>query len=168
MHANALRAHVKSDTFAPVGDYGGEPPGRGRSMSAEENKALIRRLVDEVYNDNDLDVLDKLVAQDIINHSAVPEHQHGIEGFRHVNEWVRAAFSDVHYEIEDMIAEGDMVACRITVSGTQDGEFRSNPPTGKRFSVDHVHWHRLADGKLVERWAVRDDLGAAQQLGLLS
>ena len=137
-------------------------------MSAEENKALIRRLVDEVYNDNDLDVLDKLVAQDIINHSAVPEHQHGIEGFRHVNEWVRAAFSDVHYEIEDMIAEGDMVACRITVSGTQDGEFRSNPPTGKRFSVDHVHWHRLADGKLVERWAVRDDLGAAQQLGLLS
>ena len=128
MHANALRAHVKSDTFAPVGDYGGEPPGRGRSMSAEENKALIRRLVDEVYNDNDLDVLDKLVAQDIINHSAVPEHQHGIEGFRHVNEWVRAAFSDVHYEIEDMIAEGDMVACRITVSGTQDGEFRGNPP----------------------------------------
>jgi predicted ester cyclase len=96
-------------------------------MSAEENKALIRRLVDEVYNDNDLDVLDKLVAQDIINHSAVPEHQHGIEGFRHVNEWVRAAFSDVHYEIEDMIAEGDMVACRITVSGTQDGEFRGNP-----------------------------------------
>ena len=137
-------------------------------MSAEENKALIRRLVDEVYNDNDLDVLDKLVAQDIINHSAVPEHQHGIEGFRHVNEWVRAAFSDVHYEIEDMIAEGDMVACRITVSGTQDGEFQGNPPTGKRFSVDHVHWHRLADGKLVERWAVRDDLGAAQQLGLLS
>ena len=137
-------------------------------MSAEENKALIRRLVDEVYNDNDLDVLDELVAQDIINHSAVPEHQHGIEGFRHVNEWVRAAFSDVHYEIEDMIAEGDMVACRITVSGTQDGEFQGNPPTGKRFSVDHVHWHCLADGKLVERWAVRDDLGAAQQLGLLS
>ncbi len=137
-------------------------------MSAEENKTVIRRLVEEVYNDNNLDVLYELVAQDMANHSAVPEHQHGIEGFKHVNRWVRAGFSDAHYEIEDMIAEGDMVACRITVSGTHDGDFQGTPPTGKRFSVDHVHWHRLADGKLVERWAVRDDLGAAQQLGMLS
>ena len=137
-------------------------------MSAEENKTVIRRLVKEVYNDNNLDVLYELVAQDMANHSAVPEHQHGIEGFKHVNRWVRAGFSDAHYEIEDMIAEGDMVACRITVSGTHDGDFQGTPPTGKRFSVDHVHWHRLADGKLVERWAVRDDLGAAQQLGMLS
>ena len=137
-------------------------------MSAEENKTVIRRLIEEVYNDNNLDVLYELVAQDMANHSAVPEHQHGIEGFKHVNRWVRAGFSDAHYEIEDMIAEGDMVACRITVSGTHDGDFQGTPPTGKRFSVDHVHWHRLADGKLVERWAVRDDLGAAQQLGMLS
>ncbi len=137
-------------------------------MSAEENKTVIRRLVEEVYNDNNLDVLYELVAQDMANHSAIPEHQHGIEGFKHVNRWVRAGFSDAHYEIEDMIAEGDMVACRITVSGTHDGDFQGTPPTGKRFSVDHVHWHRLADGKLVERWAVRDDLGAAQQLGMLS
>ncbi len=137
-------------------------------MSSEENKALIRRLVEEVYNGNNLDLLDELVAQDFVNHSALPEHQHGIEGFRHVNRWVRAAFSDAHYAIDDMIAEGEMVACRLTLSGTHDGEFRGFPPTGRRFSVDHVHWHRLADGKLVERWAVRDDLGAAQQLGLLS
>lgn len=137
-------------------------------MSAEENKAVIRRLVEEVYNGNNLDVLDELAAQDVVNHSAVPEHKHGIEGFRHVNRWVRAAFSDAHYAIDDMIAEGDMVAVRITASGTHDGEFRGSPPTGGRFSVEHVHWHRLADGKLVERWAVRDDLGSAQQLGLLS
>ena len=136
-------------------------------MSAEENKAVIRRLVEEVYNDNNLDVLDELVAQDVVNHSAVPEHKHGIEGFRHVNRWVRAAFSDAHYAIDDMIAEGDMVAVRITASGTHDGEFMGSPPSGKRFSTDHVHWHRLADGKLVERWAVRDDLGTARQLDLL-
>ena len=66
-----------------------------------------------------------------------------------------------------MIAEGDMVACRITVSGTHDGDFQGTPPTGKRFAVDHVHWHRLADGKLVERWAVRDDLGTLIQLGII-
>jgi predicted ester cyclase len=98
-------------------------------VSAEENKTVIRRLVEEVYNDNNLDVLYELVAQDMANHSAVPEHQHGIEGFKHVNRWVRAGFSDAHYEIEDMIAEGDMVACRITVSGTHDGDFQGTPPT---------------------------------------
>jgi predicted ester cyclase len=107
-------------------------------LSAEENKAVIRRLVEEVYNLNDLDVLDELVALDIVNHSAVPEHQHGIEGFRRVNRCVRDAFSDAHYRIDDMIVEGDMVVCRITASGTHDGEFRGNPPTGKWFSVDHV------------------------------
>jgi len=137
-------------------------------VSAEENKAVVRRLVEEVYNDNDLDLIDELVAQDYVNHAAVPKHQHGTEGFKHVNRWARAAFSDAHFTIEDMIAEGDMVACRITASGTQNGEFQGSPPTGKRFSVDHVHWHRVVDGKLVEHWAVRDDVGMMQQLGLLS
>lgn len=67
-----------------------------------------------------------------------------------------------------MIAEGDMVAVRLTASGTHDGEFMGSPPTRKRFSTDHGHWHRLADGRLVERWAVRDDLGMARQLDLSS
>jgi steroid delta-isomerase-like uncharacterized protein len=138
------------------------------SAQEEENKALILRLVEEVYNDNDMVVLDELLAQDFVNHSAVSEHRHGIEGFKHVNRWVRVGFSDAHYEIEDMIAEGDRVACRITLTGTHDGMFQGAPPTGKQLTMDHVHWHRLANGKLVERWAVRDDLGAAQQLGLLS
>ena len=137
------------------------------SAQEEENKALILRLVQEVYNDNDLDVLDELLAQDFVNHSAVSEHRHGIEGFKHVNKWVRAGFSYAHYEIEDMIAEADRVACRITLTGTHDGVFQGSPPTGRRLRMDHVHWHRLAEGKVVERWAVRDDLGAAQQLGLL-
>ncbi len=135
---------------------------------SEENKAAIRRLIEEGFNEDNVEVIDELIAQDVVNHSAVPEHKHGIEGSRHINRWVRAAFSDIRYEIDDMIAEGDMVACRMTVTGTHDGDFRGSPPTGRRFSSDHVHWHRLADGKLVERWAVRDDLGSAQQLGLLS
>jgi len=66
------------------------------SAQEEENKALIHRLVDEVYNQDDLDVLDELLAQDFVNHSAVPAHQHGIEGFKHVNRWLRAGFSDAH------------------------------------------------------------------------
>ncbi|HEX8770853.1 MAG TPA: ester cyclase, partial [Acidimicrobiales bacterium] len=69
----------------------------------------------------------ELLAPDFVNHSAVPEHRHGIEAFKHVNRWVRAGFSDAHYEVEDMIAEADRVACRITLTGTHDGEFQGSP-----------------------------------------
>ena len=67
-----------------------------------------------------------------------------------------------------MIAEGDKVACRVRVSGTQEGEIFGIPPTGKSFTAaEHVHWHRVVGGKLVERWAVRDDLGTLIQLGII-
>jgi steroid delta-isomerase-like uncharacterized protein len=136
-------------------------------VSAEANKAVIRRLVEEVYNEGNLDVVDELVAPDVFNHPAVPEHQHGLDGFKHVIEWVRAIGPDTHYDIDDTIAEGDKVAVRMTVSGTHTGTLRGIPPTGKSFSVDYVHWFRLADGKVAELWAVRDDLTRLQQLGLI-
>ena len=88
-------------------------------MSAEENKAVIRRLFEEVYNGQNFDALDELVAEDVVNHSATDEHKRGIEGFRHVMEWGTALMPDGRYVIDDIIAEGDMVACRVTVSGTQ-------------------------------------------------
>jgi predicted ester cyclase len=97
-------------------------------MSAEENKAVIRRLIEEVYNEGNLDVVDELVAPDLFDHAAVPEHQHGIDGFKHVIEWVRDISPDVHYEIDDIIAEGDKVAVRMTQSGTHTGPIRGIPP----------------------------------------
>jgi steroid delta-isomerase-like uncharacterized protein len=136
-------------------------------VSAEENKAIIQHLIDEVYNQGNLEVVDELVAADIFNHPAVPEHQHGIDGFKHVIEWVREFSSDVHYDIDDIIAEGDKVAVRMTQSGTHTGTVRGIPPAGKSFSVDYVHWFRLADGQVAEMWAVRDDLTWLEQLGLM-
>ena len=136
-------------------------------MSAEDNKAVIRRLIEEVYNQGNLDVVDELVAADIFNHAAVPEHQHGKDGFKHVMEWVREFSSDVHYDIDDIISEGDKVAVRMTQSGSHTGMVRGIPPTGKRFSVDYVHWFRVEDGKVAELWAVRDDLTRLEQLGLM-
>jgi hypothetical protein len=65
-------------------------------VSAEANKAVIRRLLEEVYNKGNLDVVDELVAPDVFNHRAVPEHQYGIDGFKHIIEWVRTFTSDVH------------------------------------------------------------------------
>jgi len=136
-------------------------------VSAEDNKAVIRRLIEEVYNEGNLDVVDELVAPEIFNHAAVPEHQHGIDGIKHVMEWVREFSSDVHYDMDDIIAEGEKVAVRMTHSGTHTGTVRGTPPTGKRFSVDYVHWFRLPDGKVAELWAVRDDLTRLEQLGLI-
>jgi predicted ester cyclase len=137
-------------------------------VSAEENKAIILRFFDEVVNGQNLDVLDELVAEDVVNHSATDEHKRGIAGFRHVMEWGAALTPDGRYELLDMIAEGDMVACRVRVSGTMRGELFGIPPTGKSFTAEHVHWHRVVGGKLAERWAVRDDLGTLIQLGIIS
>jgi steroid delta-isomerase-like uncharacterized protein len=139
----------------------------GGLVSAEGNKAVIRRLIEEVYNEGNLDVVDELMAPDIFDHAAVPEHQHGIDGFKHVMEWVRQFSFDVHYDIDDIIAEGEKVAVRMTQSGTHTGAVRGISPTGKSFSVDYVHWFRLANGKVAEMWAVRDDLTRLQQLGLI-
>jgi steroid delta-isomerase-like uncharacterized protein len=139
----------------------------GVLVSAEGNKAVIRRLIEEVYNEGNLDVVDELMAPDIFDHAAVPEHQHGIDGFKHVMEWVRDIGPDTHYAIDDTIVEGDKVAVRMTQSGTRTGTLKGILPTGKSFSVDYVHWFRLADGKVAELWAVRDDLSRLQQLGLI-
>ncbi len=136
-------------------------------MSVEENKAVVRRLFEEVANGHNLDVLEELVAEDVVNHAATEEHKRGIEGFRHVMEWGHTLLPDGRYEVLNMIAEGDMVACRVRASGTMQGEMFGIPPTGKSFSAEHVHWHRIEDGKLVERWAVRDDLGTLIQLGII-
>lgn len=100
-------------------------------MSLVENKAIVQRLIEEVYNKGNLDVVDGLVAPDVFNHPAVPEHQHGIDSFKHVIKWVRTFSSDGHYDIDDIIAEGDKVAVRMTVSSTHTGSVRDIPPLAK-------------------------------------
>lgn len=87
-------------------------------MSAEENKPVIRQLIEEVYNQDRLNLLDELAAQDVVNPPTLLEYRHGIEGFKHVNRWVHDLFPNAHYAIEAKIAEGDMVAVRIAFSSS--------------------------------------------------
>jgi predicted ester cyclase len=103
----------------------------GVLMSAEDNKAVVRRLIEEVYNEGNMNVVDELVAPDIFDHAAVPEHQHGIDGFKHVMQWVCTFSSDVHYDIDDIISEEDKVGVRMTQSGTHTGTVRGNPPLAR-------------------------------------
>ncbi len=136
-------------------------------MSTDANKALIRRIIEEAWTDGKLDNVDELVSSDYFNHAAVAEHRRGVEGFKHVSRWLKAAFPDSRFEIEAMIAEEDMVVVRGIASGTHEGEFMGNPPTGRTFSVEHTHWFRFAGGKLAEHWAVRDDLNHMMQFDLI-
>jgi predicted ester cyclase len=80
---------------------------------------------------------------------------------------VRNAFPDLHFEIEEVVGEGDMVAGRLTVSGTHEGSLMGEPPTGRSVRNSHMHFVRFRDGKAVEHWGVREDLGMMRQLGLV-
>lgn len=133
-------------------------------MSVEGNKAVVRRMMEETLSE---EAIDEVMAPDYFNHAAVAEHQRGIEGAKHIARWMMAAFPDARFAIQDIIAEGDRVAVRVIFSGTHEGEFMGVPPSGRRVSVEHVHWFRVADGKVAEHWAVRDDLGMMQQLGVV-
>ena len=135
-------------------------------MSLEANKALARRIWDEVFNNRDLGLADELVAPDAVNHEAPPGvPNRGPESLKAAVGWLSKAFPDMHMAIDDVVAEGDKVVLQTTMSGTHLGPFWGVEPTGKRFAQRHVHGVRIADGKVVEHWAVRDDLGFLQQLG---
>jgi len=73
----------------------------------------------------------------------------------------------VHFEIEELVAEGDIVAGRLTMSGTHEGPLMGTLPTGRSVRTNHMHFVRFRDGKAVEHWGVRDDLGMMRQLGLI-
>jgi predicted ester cyclase len=135
-------------------------------VSAEENKALFLRTYEELLNAGDLSVADELVAPEFVNHEAPPGRDRGPESMRGLAAMLRTAFPDLHFEIEDLVAEGDLVAGRLTMSGTHEGPLMGTPPTGRPVRQDHMHFVRFEGGKAVEHWGVRDDLGMMRQLGL--
>ena len=136
-------------------------------MSAEVNKAIVRRFVEEVQNGDDLAALNALVAPGYVNHSAPPGVPPDREGLRQLTALFRAAFPDGRMTIEDMVAEGDRVATRKTFRGTHRGELLGIPPTGRAVAIALIDIVRLVDGQVVESWSAADDLGLLQQLGAL-
>ena len=135
-------------------------------MPAEENKDLVRRYIEEVWSGHNLDAIDELVSPEYFNHAAsTAEYQRG--GAKLAVEWLLSVFPDHRFDIEDAAAEGDTVAVRGTMGGTHEGDLMGIAPTGKRVAVQQTHWFRVADGKVAEHWAVRDDLGMIRQLGVM-
>jgi len=122
---------------------------------SEPNKAIVRRLIEEVLNGGRLELIDELCAAGL-----APAARRWIAPFR-------AAFPDVHMEVVDLIAEDDKVVGRFRCSGTHEGEWRGQPPPGRRFErIDEVDIYRLRDGRIVHAWGLEDTLARMRQLGL--
>jgi steroid delta-isomerase-like uncharacterized protein len=132
----------------------------------ETNKAISRRVVEEIFNEGKLEVADELIAADFVGYDpALPEPMRGPAGVKQQAEGYRAAFSDMRLTLEEEIAEGDRVVTRWTARGTHDGELFGIPATGKQVTVSGITIDRIVDGRIAETWTNWDTLGLLQQLG---
>ena len=135
-------------------------------MGTQENKAIARRFMDDVVNRGNLAVIDELTGPNFVEHSAPPGVPATIEGLKAFLTMFRAAFPDLHYTINDEIAEGDKVVQYVTAHGTMRGDFQGMPASGKEASWTEIHITSFdANGKAVEHWGVVDQLGMMVQLG---
>jgi len=136
-------------------------------MSTEQNKAVARRLLEEVWNKGNLKALDENVVPGAPNHDPNNPIAPGPEGLKQVASLYRSAIPDLRFKIEQEIAEGDFVVHRITATGTQRGDLPGIPATGKYSTVTGVIITRFKDGKVAEGWSLFDQLGMLQQLGVV-
>lgn len=135
-------------------------------MSSEENKALVRRQFERIWNDGNLAVIDELYASSYTNHDpADPGQAPGPAGFTQRVGLYRNALPDLHLTIEDQVAEADMVVTRWTASGTHKGDLLGIPPTGKSVSVTGMLISRIEGGRFIEEWVNWDTLGLLRQVG---
>ena len=136
---------------------------------SEENKAIARRLIDEVITEGNLDVVDEIMAADYVHHDpANPDAPGGPEGYKELVRKYRAAFSDLQLTVDELVAEGDAVTTRWSWSGTHDGELEGIAPTGVHTSGTGISINHFSDGKTTEAWIVWDALGLMRQLGVVS
>jgi len=136
-------------------------------MSAEENKAIFRRYVEEVGNEGKLELADEIFDRYRAHQADGSVLERGPEDVKRFMGEFREAFHDFHTEIEDQIAEDDKVVTRWRMRGTHRGEFRGIAPTGNELDITGIGIFRFADGKVVESWDNLDQLGMMRQLGVM-
>ena len=137
-------------------------------MSTEENKAISRRIIEEMWNKGDLAVVDELIAANYVFHDFLGREIKGPEGLKQYVTMVRTVFPDFHITIDDMLAEGDKVAFRFTWRGTHKGKGDLGiPPTGKQVTVTGMAITHIVGDKEAEVWESGDALGMLQQMGIV-
>ena len=135
-------------------------------MSTEENKATIRRFVEEVQSKHNVDLMDELFSPAFYDHGRLSTTHTLAEAKQFFTIWF-AAFPDLRAEIHDQVAEGDKVVTRKTFHGTHHGEFMGIPASGKEVAFDVIDIFRIVDGRIAEHWFEADMMGLMQQLGAL-
>jgi predicted ester cyclase len=125
-------------------------------VSIEENKELVRRQIEQTWNEHNIGKLAEFVGEDLLDESR-----------EHVRQFL-GAFPDVRVTILDMIAEGDKVVARLEATATNTGSFAGRPATGKKIKLISFRIYRVAGGKIVETWAMQDRMGLMEQLGFIS
>lgn len=133
----------------------------------ENNKAVVVKFLEEVINQNRMDSADGLVVEDFVELDPLPGQRQGRDGLKEVLGMMRAAFPDIHWAVEEMVAEGDTVVTRFTWKGTHRGAFLGVPATGKSVSVKGVVIDQLSNGKMSKSRILMDSLGMMQQLGAI-
>lgn len=134
----------------------------------EKNKELAVKFYQVVINEGNDTVMKQIMAEDFIDHNASPDLPKGIEGFKTFLKMIASAFPDINVKTEDILAEGDKVTVRLTVTGTHKGVLLGKfPPSGKKASWSGIDILKVSNGMIVERWSQRDLLGMMRQLGLI-
>jgi len=124
-------------------------------MTIPQNKELVRRYNEEIWNKRNLEKASEFISEEFLE-----------ESLEHVRQFL-SAFSDVHLTIEDLIAEGDKVVARLIATATNTGPLGGHPPTGKKVEIRSIRIYRIANNKFVDTWAMQDRLGLMEQLGLI-
>jgi predicted ester cyclase len=127
------------------------------------NETVVRRFFEELWNAGDLAIVDDIVAPHHVHHIG-DDVRHGPEGVRRMAAHLRAAFPDLHFALEDVLSDADLVAVRWTATGTQTGPFLDLEPTGRHARWTGMDMVRLHDGQLVELWANADGAALWEQL----
>jgi steroid delta-isomerase-like uncharacterized protein len=133
---------------------------------SEDLKAIVRRGV-ESWNTGDLTIMDEIIAKDFVNHYPFDPNVCDLESYKKFITECRIGMPDIQVTIEDMIAEGDRLACRWECSGTHQVDFFGIPASGKKATWTGVTIYRFDSGKIVEAWWAEDALGMLQQLGVI-
>ena len=139
-------------------------------MALEANKALVRRLYDEIFTIGDIAVADDLLATEYVGYDPpnAPTPMQGPAAMKQSAERLGRAFPDRRYTIEALIAEGDFVAARVSLAATHTDPVFDLAPTGRRIAISGTVTYRIADGRIAASWGNWDNLGLMRQLGLLA
>ncbi|HEV7126024.1 MAG TPA: ester cyclase [Ktedonobacterales bacterium] len=135
--------------------------------NSETNLALVRRYLDEAWNRGNLAVIDELMAPNYVRILPLPAPPLDREGQKRRIAGFRTAFPDLHLDVEQLLAQGDLVAFRILIRGTHTGPFQGLAPTGRSITLTATDILRIAGGQVVEHWGNLDELGLLRQLGIL-